>query len=286
MNSLFWWLANCISRLLQPAEREAVCGDLAESSSSGIAAFAGVLNLVARRQLAPWRDWHPWLALVGIVLLVGFFLGRFLATFETGVFLQLRTFLKYGVRYESGGVTASQDACHLAVLALVLLAWSWSSGFMLASLSRRTLWLTAPLFYVAVQDGFFLYAWMTGAFVIGGPPRPWWPLLIGRLLPLNPALLFLLLAAIFGALRGRRPIPLPVKPALFFAASTLVLGALLFWTNGWYEAGLQNWSNHAFPVAPWPQRMLPMLLASWPAAYLPFLNRRKPLEFACSPPLS
>ncbi|MDQ2711047.1 MAG: hypothetical protein M3Y24_02235 [Acidobacteriota bacterium] len=274
MNSLSQRLANRISYLLDPAEREAVCGDLAETRSSGPAAFKNILGLVLRRQLALWTNWRPWLALLGIVLLVGFLLGKFLALFATGLFLQVGTYSKYGVHYQTGGVTAARDACHLTIWALNLCAWSWASGFVLASLSRRTLWLTAPLFYIAVQDAFFLYSLLVGSTIIGHPHPPLWALMLRRLLPLNPALLLFLSVAIWGGYRGTRASSLSAKTATAFAALTFALVSLLFWSNGWYETALQEWSGGVLHTAPWAFRLLPLIIASWPAVCMPLLSRR------------
>lgn len=274
MNSLLWGLANSASSLLDPAEREAVCGDLAEVRTNGPAALKGVLGLVARRQFALWTKWRPWLALTGIVMLVGFFLGRSLAAFSTSLFLQLRTYFRYGVHYETGGVTPLQDACHLTIWALTLFAWSWAGGFVLASLSKRTLWLTASLFYVAVQDAFLICSLIVGSTVIGNPHAPLWLLLLARLLPLDPALLLFLPGMILGAYRGTRETSLALKPAIIFTVITFVLMYLLFWSSGWYDAAFEKWSNITFPVTPWPFRLLPLLLAGWPAAFTPFLSRR------------
>ena len=277
MNSLPGLLTNHVANLLDPAEREAVCGDLAEAGSSGPRAFKSVLGLVLRRQLELWTNWRPWLALLGIVLLVGFWLGKFLALLATGLFLQIGTYSKYGVHYQTGGVTAAQDVWHLSILAFNLCAWSWGSGFVLACLSRRTLWLTAPLFYVAVQDAFFLYSVTAESTIIGNPHPPLWVLMLGRLLPMNPALLLFLPLAIWGAYRGKRGSLLSAKPATAFAALTFVLVSLLFWSNGWYESALQEWSGGALQTAPLVFRLLPLILASWPAFCLPFLSR--PLQF-------
>ena len=75
MNRLTWWLVEIVSRLLDPDEREAVNGDFAESGESGAQALLDALGLVARRQIALWRQWRPWLALLGLVLPLGVLLS-------------------------------------------------------------------------------------------------------------------------------------------------------------------------------------------------------------------
>jgi sec-independent protein translocase protein TatC len=54
MIRLCWWLIETMSRLLEPNERDAVLGDLSESSELAGRALLDVLGLVVRRQLASW----------------------------------------------------------------------------------------------------------------------------------------------------------------------------------------------------------------------------------------
>lgn len=67
MTRICWWLVDVVSQLLEPNERDAVRGDLAESGETGGQALRGLLGLVVRRQAALWKDWRPWLALAGLV---------------------------------------------------------------------------------------------------------------------------------------------------------------------------------------------------------------------------
>src|SRR5450759_2133589 len=62
-----WSLVETICRLLEPDERQAVLGDLAESGETGIRALAAVAGLVTRRQLGLWKSWRPWVALLGLL---------------------------------------------------------------------------------------------------------------------------------------------------------------------------------------------------------------------------
>jgi hypothetical protein len=61
MSTIGWQMAASASRMLLPAEREAVLGDLIEAGESGGAALLGVLGLLARWQAEAWKDWRPWL---------------------------------------------------------------------------------------------------------------------------------------------------------------------------------------------------------------------------------
>jgi len=270
MNSFAWWLAVRIALLLDHEEREFVLGDLAESHSSGADALYSVAGLIVRRQLALWEDWRPWFALTGIVALVGYSLSRFFASFATGVWLQVRTYEKYGVHYGTG-VTPAKDAFHLAVLGLALITWSWISGFVLMRLSGRTFWLTAPLFYVGVQDSFLTHAVLSGSLVLAHPHRLWLTLAL-RLIPLRPAQLLFIFFAAWGAWRGRSG-RLSFSSGTFLAGLSIVLTASLFWSDLWYHAAMTRWSEGVFRPGPSFVLLLPIVLVSWPAAYLPFLSR-------------
>jgi len=55
---MYWRLADLVSRMLEPAERETVRDDLTESGETGIRALCAVLGLAVRRQAALWKGWH------------------------------------------------------------------------------------------------------------------------------------------------------------------------------------------------------------------------------------
>lgn len=75
MASITWWLVDVASRFLEPDEREAVRGDLAEAGDSAWRGLTDILGLVVLRQTEAGL-WRPWLtpiglALIGSLLLVG-----------------------------------------------------------------------------------------------------------------------------------------------------------------------------------------------------------------------
>src|SRR5262249_43945824 len=74
--TLGWRLVDVVSRLLEPDEREAVCGDLTESGASGGQALVELLGLVARRQASQWAHVAPWLACIGIAVPMGALLSH------------------------------------------------------------------------------------------------------------------------------------------------------------------------------------------------------------------
>ena len=76
MTRIGWTLADLATQLLEPHERDAVCGDLAECGASGWRTLREVLGLVARRQAALWADWRPWIAVIAIVVPIGMMLSH------------------------------------------------------------------------------------------------------------------------------------------------------------------------------------------------------------------
>jgi hypothetical protein len=145
-----WWLADASSKMLDSNEREAVRGDLAESLETGGQALRHVLGLVIRRQLALWTGWQPWVSLLGLVVPLGTLLSLVSRSMADGsaVYVWL-----YANNWDSSFVhnaaflnnlSSSLTAMFLSYLELACLAWN--SGFLLASLSRRTSWFSGAVF--------------------------------------------------------------------------------------------------------------------------------------------
>jgi len=176
-----------LARLLEPDERAAVLGDLAESHDRGMKAFREVAGLVLRRQLALWKDWLALLAMVGVICPM---LLRVAAGVVSPLLLNVRTYLRVGSPYSSG-LTCGEEVSLFLTGAISLLFWSWTSGFVLACLSRKILshgpvvlaareaaLLTAVILCVtalSVWMGGWPHAavtrWAGGAW----DPRPGWP---------------------------------------------------------------------------------------------------------------
>ncbi len=140
MNPIVEWLA----RLLPADERDAVLGDLAEADSTRGEAVLALLGLFARRQLLVWTDWRPWIALFGLAIVVGMFLSEFVFRFIVALHQQLATYWPYGTHQENG-LSIGQNVLHLVCVFLALFAWTWTTGFVLGSLSGRTIWFTGPV---------------------------------------------------------------------------------------------------------------------------------------------
>lgn len=261
MNPIVEWLAG----RLPADERDAVLGDLAEAGTSHAGAIRELLGLIARRQYLSWQTWQPWIALFGITGLVGMVLSETLIGLTTGLYLQWRTYYRYGVHY-STGLTPGQDITYLVCMFLALCVWSWTAGFVLGYLSGCTIWLNGPLFYLVCLDSFLVRMLLSGAATIRGNHS-----LLSTLLhwafPLDPPMFLILIPALWGMVRGRRGRVPVVRRSLRLAAVTMILTLVVMWTSGWHNGVMERWSEGAMHSAP-AGTQLPLLLAVWPALYM------------------
>jgi hypothetical protein len=260
MNPTCRWLVGRISRALQPEEREAVQGDLAELGMSGGQALRELLGLVMRRQAAQWTDWRPWLCLFGLTGLVSVMLTRIslsLIWFSTYQLSFLRT---YGTFFRNG-LSASEEIAVFACQSLAVILWAWAAGFTLGSLSRRTVWINGAFFYL-VSFSF-------------------WPVLrlrlpLARGAALNIALILVLQAVLFslpsmlGLRQGVRQDRRPLRHRLWWTTAIVTMTLLVTWMTGWRQSGLRAWSGGSWPhhLVSWETRLLPFALVSWPVLYL------------------
>ena len=130
--SLSGRLMSMILCLLEPGEREAVQGDLTEAGEGGWHALFGVVGLLARRQLDLWKNWRPWLAAFGLAV--------------PGSFLLMGFSLSVSHAYQQWIGPELRPGLALLVCNVVLLVGlAWTCAFVVGSLSRRTLWVSATL---------------------------------------------------------------------------------------------------------------------------------------------
>jgi len=260
MTSLYAHLVPWLAGFLEPAERTAILGDFAEISLDPKRSSCELCALLVRRQLMLWKDWRPWLALLGIVGLVGArlnFLAGLLATYPA---IYLRTYYQYGTLYHSG-LSLGEELCVWLILALAVIFWSWLAGFVLLSLSQRTVPLTLTVAALAwlVWHGRMLRL----IFPISLSILPW------LALTLIASFLFLAVPALAGARSARHSPKLSSRQLFVLFAAVLAVLVLVTWTSGWPAAGVARWSEGALAGGPpWYRRVLPYLLLSWPAAYL------------------
>jgi hypothetical protein len=123
-----WSLVETLCRLLEPQERQAVLGDLAESGETGLRALAAVAGLVARRQLGLWKSWRPWVASLGLLpVLLAF------SSFASSIVLIIERY-----PWKPGHQTHQEIMLMLCAATLLTAVLSWAVGFVTASLARRS----------------------------------------------------------------------------------------------------------------------------------------------------
>ena len=133
-------LVDLVSRLLPPGEREVVQGDLLEGGESACQSLLAVVGLVIRREAALWRNWRPWLAAFGLAVPSSFLLMGFSLS-VSHAYQQLVG----GLVLDATGMTIGPGLALFLCNVLLLAAWSWTGGFVVGSVSRRTVWVSAAL---------------------------------------------------------------------------------------------------------------------------------------------
>jgi hypothetical protein len=231
-----WSLVNFVSQLLEPAEREAVQGDLAEAGETPWQGFRDVLGLVVSRQALLWKNWRPWVATFGVVL-PGSLLLMGLSLRVSGGFqlyawiIGNRQFIDPKLLQETG-LSLGSGVSLLACRSLLLIARSWTAGFVVGSMSRRTVWVSA---LSSLLPCFFCLARFRGPSVS------------------KPCLLLFLIPAIWGVRQGLRVTRINRSSAI-----TLALGVAALMIPTWSGG---NW---------W----IIDLALTWPAWYMVATARR------------
>jgi hypothetical protein len=137
MTQTGWPLLELVARLLEQNEREAVLGDLQEIGEGGWRGLLDVFGLVTRRQILHWKSWRPWAAVFGLgvpgsLLLMGFSVS------VSSIFESL-----IDQKVLAGSPEEIRGAfVQLLCRGLLLIGASWACGFVMGSMSRKTLWVT------------------------------------------------------------------------------------------------------------------------------------------------
>ena len=263
------WLVHQGCRLLEPNERDAVQGDLAELGVTGAQELREVLGLLVRRQTALWKDWRPWLALLGVVAPFGIVLGHVARSWADGsaiyAFLYINNWTWAYVQSPGARHDLVDIGTRVCLSALALMGWSWTSGFILGSLSRRTLCLTATLFCLVV---------------VGAPP---WTFISARANPFNATvfsltfyrvvypwlvlLVLVLLPAGCAMRRSRQSTSLLPVPAILWVVAVALLTAWAARDLSLVIGGIFGWHHTVGDPRPLPLRLIPLLMM-WPVAYI------------------
>jgi len=238
------WFVDALSRTLEPNEREAVLGDFEESETAGQA--RDLLGLVARRQLALWTDWRPWLALVSLAIPLGLLLARTVRQVADGSAIYSWMYVNnWTVRYlQNAGFRLDlfKDAANFVLEYAALIFWSWTVGFVLGSLSRRAIWINGAAFCAllfAVHP--HSYAANAAPFALG---------FYRFVLPVILQIGLVLIPALGGMYQGARLVALSLRRTMLWSAALVALAAR------------EPLSVH------WGPR-IPLLIAlAWPAAYM------------------
>jgi hypothetical protein len=203
MTSPLWSLVEFAARPLDRDERDAVLGDSLETGDGPWPALSGVLGFVFRRQLLLWKSWRPWLS-VFVFGVPSTTLLMYVSVSVTCTFDRLMG-MKVGHWAPTGHEGFALLLCHI----FLLIAWAWTSGFTLGSLSPKTLWLNAALFV-------FLAFHNEAHFQIGS---------ISRLSPF-----LFVIPAIWGVRQGMRTVRLRPTPA-FLLAATITVVMIAAWNS-------------------------------------------------------
>jgi hypothetical protein len=271
-----WRLVDQVARLLEPDEREAVRGDLAELGVSGAHALWDVSGLVARRHARLWRDWRPWTALLGLVplgIVLSLVSSSWAHSYSIYAWLYVNNWTwayleSSGSRRELFTVTTNfLAAC------VTLICWAWTMGFALGSLSRQTIWMSGALFSLVLLGGTL---GSTPAAVLNPAHAEIFSLTFYRVvLPVILPMVLVWLPAVWGMRKGIRPTALPLHQAMLWAAAvaTLTLSAArsleMSVIAGWWfplagsPAAIARWEWRGS----WPLRLLPLAMM-WPVGYV------------------
>lgn len=213
MKAAGWATVLFAARLLDADEREAVLGDLEEVGETSWRGLIDIFGLIARRQAGHWKNWRPWLAAFGLALPCSFALMGFSLSVS-------RSYLDLigPTIFNATGITVGYGFFLLLCNLLLLGAWSWTGGFVIGSLSRRTLWVSAAL-------SFLPCLFCLARFSIDSLSR------LSLLLFLPPAIL--------GVRRGLR-----IAEIKLSAAIALTVGITLLTIPTWNSSGpwIPNWA--------------------------------------------
>lgn len=258
MTDRFWRILSAgLARFLDPKTKDVVIGDLEELNLGSSRSVCELCGLIARQQVSVWKDWRPWLALLGIVGLVGIRLTLLAGTWTGLPIIYIRTYRAYGVIYQSG-LTLNEEFIVWFTMAAAIILWSWTAGFAFVSLAHKTALITGA-FLCTTWLG--LNAFMLGLILLR---MPWW---FAVLLPIPS--IFFFAPALWGARRAFRRGSLSFAEATVLLIVTSGITALVTWTSGWPQAGVERWSEGALHGGtPWYGRLLSYVLLSWPAVWI------------------
>jgi hypothetical protein len=233
-------------------KREAVRGDLTESGEAGGRALREVLGLVVRRQAAAWKDWRPWVALVGLVVPLGMLLGLNSVWIGRSYDLYLWIIRNYAVIdpaiLRNTGLEVGRGVFFLVCHSLLLGCWAWSAGFVLGAMSRRAIRLNGAVFCLLLLLGECWAAPRYRYYVVGAVFSK---SIYSVMVPIVLLAVLVLLPAVWGMYQACRRPAIGLLHAIFFAVavgglSVLAPRSALWWCNWpvvyvFLTAGWRHW---------------------------------------------
>ena len=147
-------LTNWVSGMLESSDREALCGDLAESGVSSLAALRDVLSLVIRRKLVGLRVLQPWVIFAFIAVPVGVLLSlasRWICDGSAIYFWMYINNWDFGVAQTPAFWRELYSVLPLTLFPFAaLICWSWTTGLVIGTYARRTLWFNGTTLLVVL----------------------------------------------------------------------------------------------------------------------------------------
>jgi len=261
-------LVDHVSRLLDPDERDAVRGDLAELGLSPSQTLREVLGLVVRRQAALWKQWGPWLAFGCVAAPLGILLSHVSRDFADGsaiyAFLYFNNWTLGYLESPGARLDLVNTLTRVFLNGLALVGWSWACGFVMGALSRRTRWVAFTLFCLVLMAG---SSW--GATARANPfnAAVFSLTFYGVVYPWLVLIALVLTPAGYGMRRSCRPTALPLVLVILGAVAVVLLTAYSArGVKGGWTVHVERGPDGALR---WPLQLqlLPVLLV-WPVAYI------------------
>jgi hypothetical protein len=243
MNTIRAAILRLLLRMLDAREREVIEGDFMELDLRRTRAISELIGLLARRQVAAWLDWRPWSTLAAIVLPFGMVLSLVSRYWAHGSAIYAWLYIDNWTSAYLASPGARRDLLDIigtfGLECSALILWAWTTGFAVASASRRTVWVTYAAF------GFLVFAGTLGSTTVGvrNPANAAvFSLPLYRVgFPIAFRILFVLLPAFFGMRRSVRESSVAWMPAAALGVTVVVVTALV--ARGPQGAVMFGWSS-------------------------------------------